>query len=244
MWIDFLRACQAGLVACSLFMLALLLIVSVCFALAPFARELWAKFRRADPVGRAVALLVVCIATAYGGAKSVDNVGADDGITLVDVLVEYDATHDVTAVEVHFIGNNVTVSTPVSVRDADTEAWRELEKIGATVTVDLSENILSFSVAGDVAGSRYWWVGSDTPAVIVETEGIEITFFHVSSTSVVIMWTCDDPNAVEFEIQRRHDAADQWQTVGVTSQHSYSYLGFTVGETWEWRVISTYEEVE
>ena len=149
-----------------------------------------------------------------------------------------------TAVEVSFTGHNVTTATPVSVRNDQKEYWRELEKIGATVTTDLATNILAFAVAGDVSTNKFWWVGTETPAVIIETTGITITHFAASSSSVQIMWTCDDPNATEYMIQRRRKGTKQWETVGVTTSLAFVYVGFTVGETWEWRVVSTYEEVE
>lgn len=244
MWSDFLTVCQAGLTACCLFMGLLLLAVCVGLTLAPLIREQWAKLRKLRPLEKAVALVAVAVAIAYGGTKPVQNAGADDGIALVSVAVEYDETNDVTAVEVSFTGHNVTTATPVSVRNDQTENWREMEKIGATVTSDLATNLLSFAVSGNVSTNRYWWVGTETPAVIIETTGITITHFAASSSSVQIMWTCDDPNATEYMIQRRRKGAAQWETVGVTTSLAFVYVGFTVGETWEWRVLSTYAEVE
>lgn len=244
MWNDFLTACQAGLTACCLYMLALLLAVCAALTLAPLIREQWAKLRKMKPLEKAVGLVAVAVAIAYGGTKPVQNAGADDGIALVGVAVEYDATNDVTAVEVSFTGHNVTTATPVSVRNDQTENWRELEKIGATVTTDLATNVLAFAVAGNVSTNTYWWVGTETPAVIIESKGIEITHFAASSRAVEIMWTCDDPNATEYVIQRRRKGAAQWETVGVTSSLAFVYVGFTVGETWEWRVSSTYTEGE
>ena len=248
MWSDFFTACQAGLTACCLYMGGLLIAVCVCMTLAPFVRTHWEKarstLRKMKTLDKAVALVAVVVAIAYGGTKPVQNAGADEGIALVSVAVEYDETNDVTAVEVSFTGHNVTTATPVSVRNDQTENWRELEKIGATVTTDLATNLLAFAVAGNVATNTFWWVGTETPAVIIETTGITITHFAASSSSVQIMWTCDDPNATAYTIQRRRKGAAQWETVGVTSSLAFVYVGFTVGETWEWRVSSTYAEVE
>lgn len=241
---DFLAACQAGLTACCLFMCLLLIAVGVGFTLAPVIRAQWAGFRKLSPLKKAVALVAVAVAIAYGGTKPVQNAGADEGIALVSVAVEYDETNDVTAVEVSFTGHNVTTETPVSVRNDQKENWRELEKIGATVTTELATNLLAFAVAGDVSTNKFWWVGTETPAVIIETTGITITHFAASSSSVQIMWTCDDPNATEYMIQRRRKGTKQWETVGVTTSLAFVYVGFTVGETWEWRVSSTYAEVE
>ena len=237
-----IEAIQAGLTACCLFALAVLSVVCVALVCGPAIRQQWEKFRKLGGVEKSLVAVALVAAIAYGGTKPVQNAGADEGIALVAVAVEYDETNDVTAVEVSFTGHNVTTATPVSVRNDETENWRELVKIGATVTSDLSTNLLAFAVSGNVATNRFWWVGTETPAVIVETTGIEITYFAASSSSVQIMWTCDDPNATEFVIQRRRKGATQWETVGVTSSFAFVYVGFTVGETWEWRVTSTYTE--
>jgi len=244
MWTDFVKACQAGLTASCLFLLALSLVVCAALTLAPLIREQWAKLRKLRPLEKAVGLVAVVVATVFGGTKPVLNAGADEGIALVSVAVEYDSMNDVTAVEVKFTGHNVTTATPVSVRNDQTENWRELEKIGATVTTDLATNVLAFAVSDNVSTYLFWWVGTETPAVIIEITGIEITHFAASSSSVQIMWTCDDPNATEYVIQRRRKGAAQWETVGVTSSLAFVYVGFTVGETWEWRVSSTYEATE
>lgn len=237
-----IEAIQAGLTACCLFALAVLSVVYVALVCGPAIRQQWAKFRILGGIEKALAAVALVVVIAYGGTKPVQNAGADAGIALVGVAVEYDETNDVTAVEVTFTGHNVTTATPVSVRNAETEQWRELAKIGATVTSDLATNLLAFAVSGNVSTNRYWWVGTETPAVIVETTGITIEFFAASSSSVQIAWSCDDPNATEFSIQRRRKGTTQWETVGVTSSLAFAYVGFTVGETWEWRVSSTYTE--
>lgn len=187
---------------------------------------------------------LVAVAVVYGGSKPVYNAGADTGIALVGVFTEYDPTNDVTAVEVKFTGSNVGVLTPVSVRNSDREQWSALVKNNPAVTVDLPTNILSFAVSGNASTNRYWWVGSDTPAVIVETVGVTVTNFVASSKFVSILWTCDDPKATVFEVQRRRNAGSQWTTVGTTTEFGFVYSGFTVGETWHWRVSSTYADTE
>ena len=65
-----------------------------------------------------------------------------------------------------------------------------------------------------------------------------------SSKFVSILWTCDDPKATVFEVQRRRNAGSQWTTVGTTTEFGFVYSGFTVGETWHWRVSSTYADTE
>lgn len=235
-------ALYAGLVAVCVFSAALFSLVCAAIVVWPYVRGLVNRWQRLGAGDKAAAVVALVIAVAYAGTKPVQNAGADEGIALVGVAVEYDATNDLTVVEVSFVGHNVTTATPVSVRNGEKEIWRELEKIGATVTTDLPTNILAFAVAGDVSTNKFWWVGTDTPAVIIETTGITITHFAASSSSVQIMWTCDDPQAVEYVIQRRRKGAAQWESVGVTTSLAFVYVGFTVGETWEWRVTSTYME--
>lgn len=237
-----IEAMKAGLAAVCIFAGITAAAFCAAFTARAFILRLLERARRTPPGTKASAVFFAAIALLYAGTKSVQNAGADEGIALVAVAVEYDATNDLTAVEVSFVGHNVTTATPVSVRNGEKENWHELEKIGATVTTDLPTNLLAFAVAGDVSTNKFWWVGTETPAVIIETTGITITHFAASSSSVEIMWTCDDPQAVEYVIQRRRKGAAQWETVGVTTSLAFVYVGFTVGETWEWRVTSTYME--
>ena len=236
-----IEAIQAGLTAAGIVLCIVLMAICTCMVWLPVMREQAAKWKRMKLDRKAAAIIAVVIAISYGGSK-MSNIGADEGITLAAIWVEYDQTNEVTAVEVRYTGGTLTAATPVSVREADTDQWRELAKIDPVVITDLPTNVLSFVVAGNEATNRYWWVGYDTPAVIIETEGIKITFFLASSQSVQIAWTCDDPRATEFAVQRRRKRTQVWETVGVTSSMSYIYTGFTVGETWEWRVSSTYTE--
>ena len=240
---DFISSYQAGLTACCLFIGLLIIAVAFGFTVGPANMALLARFRKMSPLTKSVAIFAVFSSVSYAGYKLM-RAGADEGIALVSVFSAYDKTNDVSAVEVRFTGNNVTTATPVSVRNDQTENWRELEKIGAIVTTDFATNTLAFAVSGHVLTNAFWWVGTETPAVIIESKGIEITHFAASSRSVEIMWTCDDPNATEYVIQRRRKGAAKWETVGVTSSLAFVYVGFTVGETWEWRVSSTYAEVE
>lgn len=199
-----IEAIQAGLTASALFLFAIMIVALVAFAAAPVMKEAWTKWRKRGKLDKVVSLVAVGIAIAYGGSKSHDvpNAGADDGIALVGISAEYDSTNDVTAVNVKYTAGDVTVSTPVSVRNAENEQWWALEKIDATVTTGQT-NVLAFAVAGNAATNRYWWVGVDTPAVIIESQGITITNYVATSKSVRIDWTCDDPKATVFAVQRK-----------------------------------------
>lgn len=220
--------------------------VSFVFMLAPlFAPDACRSVNDAlrALVRKPVLFTGVVLLVLYAGSKhvSVRNPGADEGIVLTSITTEYDSTNDVSEVIVSFTEGQVTAATPVSVRPSPDKLWTELVKSNAVLDLELSPHTLTFTVPGNVGTNAYWWVGSDTPAVIIETQGIEIVHFAASSHAVQIAWNCSDPYATEFVIQRRRSVADPWETVGATTSMSFVYTGFTVGETWMWRVISTYE---
>ena len=238
-----IEAIQAGLTASALFLFAIMIVALVAFAAAPVMKEAWTKWRKRGKLDKVVSLVAVGIAIAYGGSKSHDvpNAGADDGIALVGISAEYDSTNDVTAVNVKYTAGDVTVSTPVSVRNAESEQWRALEKIDATVTTGQT-NVLAFAVAGNAATNRYWWVGVDTPPVVIEDAGITITNFVATSKFVHIDWTCENPKATVFALQRQLEGEAQFETVTTTTANSITFGGFTVGKTTKWRITSTYTE--
>lgn len=239
-----IKVLLGGFTAACLFCAALLFGIALIAIAAPHVRDLFRKMRR-HKLEAALFAAVLAEIAYYGGSKQSNiDAGADDGIVLAGVNVDYDSTNDVTAVAVLFTSGNVTVDTPVSVRNSESEEWRELVKHNAEITTDLSTNILSFTVWGNPATNRYWWVGVDTPAVIIESEGIKITRFIATSKSVNILWTCDDPRATSFEVQRRLKGSTAWETVAETSLLGYTHDGFTVGQSWEWRVIAVYPAEE
>ena len=161
-------AIKAGLTAlCEFGALALF---AVCF-IVNVQRLIDEAKRRMRNADKAVLSMFTVALTIFAGAKHAQmNAGADAAISLVSVGAEYDSTNDVTSVEVRFTGQGVTTATPVSVRNDQTEAWRELEKIGAEITTDFTTNILSFGVYGNVGTNRYWWVGTETPAPSARVE--------------------------------------------------------------------------
>lgn len=239
-----IKVLLGGFTAACLFCAALLFGVGLLAVIVPRVRDAVRKLRKHKVESVAIGVVLAAL-VYYGGAKqSSFNAGADDGIVLAGVNVDYDSTNDVSAVAVFFTSGNVTVDTPVSVRNAESEEWRELVKHNAEVTVDLATNALTFVVWGNPATNRFWWVGVDTPAVIIESEGIKITRFVATSKSVNILWTCDDPRATSFEVQRRLKGTTAWETVAETSLLGYTHDGFTVGQSWEWRVIAVYPAEE
>lgn len=234
----------AGFTAACLFCASLLFGVGLLAVVVPRVRDAVRKLRKHKVE---VALFAVALAgiAYYGGSKQLNiDAGADDGIVLAGVNVDYDSTNDVAAVAVLFTSGNVTVDTPVSVRNAESEEWRELVKHNAEVTTDLATNALTFVVWGNPVTNHFWWVGSDLPAVIIESKGIEIEHFLATSKFVEIEWTCDDPKAKYFSVQRRLKGAAEWETVAETPFLAFRREEFTVGQSWEWRVIAVYPAEE
>ena len=234
---------QAGLTAVGVFVSLLFFAGYLAVVIYRACADAFGKMRPDER--KAFALFTAALAF-YAGAKHIilpPDAGADEGYSVAEIVADYISSNDVTTVDVKFCGAGVTTNTPVSVRNSVSEEWRELAKSDAAITCDLPTNVLSFVVYGNAETNRYWWVGTDKPSIIVETTGIEIVYFLATSHSVQIAWTCDDPHATEFAIQRRL-RGETWDTVAVTTDTAFEYIGFTVGESWEWRVISTYTEGE
>lgn len=245
---ELLQTIIGGLTVSMMFLLAVCVIALTLLQIGPEVRRGIVEFmRKLGKGGKVLAIAAFLTAVIYGGSKfrpSMGNAGSDEGLNLIQILANYDSTNDVTEISVMFTGSGITALTPVSVRNNQQEQWLELDKTDPILINDSTTNTLSFTVSGDAEAYCFWWVGSDTPAVIVETTGITITWFQATSQSVQISWTCDDPRATEFAVQRKRKRSAVWETVGVTTSLAYIYMGFTVGETWEWRVTATYTEGE
>lgn len=220
-----------------------LLAVIVLAATAP-----WFAARLREFFGVGLIFAGVAVGFIYvGSTKHVTNAGADSGISLAYIDV---ATNDVpdTVVTVAYT-NGVTASTPVWVRDKVTDRWTELEKNDASIASSNGVNYLTFTVPGtNYLQSTYWWVGSDTPPVVVESSGIEIVSFVCTSRRCDVSFTCSDPNCTAFKLQDSddgeewHDAAEI-QAPGAfnpATVHQISASGFFVGRTRYWRVFSSY----
>jgi len=220
-------------------------------------RKVWDKayhdWLRLDGIGRIGAVAALVLMTMFGGAKHgpVSNAGADDGIGLVgiwtdttNIVVSASVTNVYTLVDVKWTNGTVTTATPVSVRNSNREAWVALTKYDAEATVDLSTNVLSFTVHTNVQSYTYWWVGVDTPPIYVEEKNIVLTSFVASSTSISLAWTCEDPLATLFNVQTREKDTDPWTTVCQVPRGdtmSCSINGFWIGKTRQWRIMSSYE---
>ena len=182
----------------------------------------------------------VIAAWMYAANKyHVNDFGADDDLGVVAVQAHYDSTNDLTHVRVSFTNSAVTTDTPVHVRNFEASPWTLLEKLMATVTVDMPTNYLDFAVSGNEDGRLHWWVGNDTPAVIIESTGILVTQFEARSHYVLIAWSCDDPRVTMYEVQMRLKGDGDWSTVAETADTLHVHYGFYLDRNTEWRVIST-----
>lgn len=245
---EFVQQFQSVLmVACGI-ALAVCLFCLFLFAAAPTVCDAVRRFLSLSAVQRIVVAIVIVGFAQYGATKGlgrVRNEGSDEGLQVVGVYTGatniVDAvsgeTNRYTAVEVWYLGSGVTTTTPVSVRDAIDEDWTELAKTDAGYGTEGTTNKMTFIAAGDYASKMFWWIGTDTPAKIVESVGITITEFTVASKFVKISWTCDTPGISTFTVQRRLAGTQAWESVATTSDSTFIYMGFTVDRTWEWRVV-------
>ena len=213
------------------------------------------KFRELPLPIKIVLGLGLVIFTLHGGMKRPgwrENAGADKeidfvGITAnaVDVVDDAGVTNVITEVEVFFHGLNVTADTAVSVRMSETNSWTELEKIDPVLNYDALTNSLAFTVSNDVTPYKYWWVGDDTPAIVVETKGIEVQSFLATSKFIDIVFTCDDPKATTFYLQTRKYGSTAWTSVASMERAElmhFHFEGFYIGESREWRIYTEYIE--
>lgn len=215
------------------------------------------KFRDL-PIGVKIILgLGLVVFTLHGGMKRPgwrDNAGADKHIDLIGIVAnkvdnidDAGSTNTITEVEVLFRSNNVTIETPVQVRMSPTNSWTELEKIEPTIVTDSITNTLAFVVVDDVTNYKYWWVGDDTPAITVETKGIEVKSFVATSKFIDIVFSCDDEKATTFYLQTRKLGSTAWQSVASVGRGEvmrFHHEGFLIGESREWRIYTEYLEGE
>ncbi len=245
---EFAHQFQSILLAVCVFALAVSLFCLFLFAVVPRTWEAVRRFLSLSAIERILVGTVIVGFVHYGATKGigrVQNEGSDDGLQVVGVYAGATnivdgvtgATNRYTAVEVWYLGSGVTTSTPVSVRDAIDEDWTELTKNDAGYGTEGTTNKMTFISAGDYASKRFWWIGTDTPAKIVESVGITITEFTVASKFVRISWTCDTPGVSTFTVQRRLAGTQAWESVATTSDTTFIYMGFTVDRTWEWRIV-------
>lgn len=242
---------------------ALAALASACWLLArvivPAFARLFATFGkgRSARVAMAVTLAVLCHA---GATKNIlGKTGADEGVVLaaveaevVGVEVSPGVTNFHTDVSVGYTGGTLSEDTPFLGRDTDEDPWSEMPKYDVSFLHDAVTNWMFFTVSGTgPIDYRQVWLGNDPPDIHVVTEGVKLEYLLVTPRSVAIAWSCDDERCVRFDIHRRkvdrnRRPLSDWETVvsGVEDT-AWVWEGvFTVGESWEYRVSSTYKEGE
>lgn len=218
-------------------------------------------FRRQGVFGKMVVAFFVAGMVQYGATKGfwtrVAHDGGDDILTVtgiytavsnvVDETVSPPVTNKVPMVRVEWLGNGGTVDTPVSIRQSETNHWAEVEKIDPVITQEGITNVLQFATSTNLAGTAYWWFGTDLPAIIVTEEGIEIKEFEQTTKFVRFRFACGEQEATEFFIRRRKVGAADWEIIGSVPAH-YGYdiefkrEMFTVDTDYDWSIVTTIEE--
>lgn len=243
--------------------LAVLVAVVVFRKFAPLWEEIWRKWLHLDGFGRVIVVVGFCLATMYGGSKGfwgrVQHDGGDDILTVtgiytavsnvVDTSVTPAVTNHVPMVRVEWLGNGGTAYTPVSIRESETNEWKEIVKLDPVVSIEGVTNVLQFVAETNYANVAYWWFGVDKPAIVVTEEGIEIREFWVTTRKVHLAWVCGETEATSFVIRRREQGNADWEDVAaVPAQYGVvnSWTGhlFTVDKTYDWMIQTTIQEGE
>lgn len=200
------------------------------------------EFHRNKGVLLTVPMVVACI--MYGGSKGGgpsyrSGVTADSDIGLVGLIAETNAVPD-TVVSVYYTSGLVTASTPVSVRNLQTEAWTELVKTDCQYDSVGTTNVFQFVVAGtNYLDSAYWHVGSSKPPIVVTSSDINIETIVTSANFVYLKWNCTDANCTSFSVMTSEDGSS-WSLAGTTSNKEFTVSGFLVGRTRWWKITSSY----
>jgi len=242
-------ACIAGLVA----MLAALVVMKAV----PFFDTLWHDYLHLDGVGRVVVGVCVTMAAMYGGSKGgfwgrVSSDGADTGIGLVGVFTAVSndvqtvggvvTTNQIPMVAVMWTNGTVTASTDVSFRFSNTNQWSSVVKTSPRIYADGTTNILEFVTSENFSSYKYWWVGSDKPAVVIISSEITINTFSEDSHGVSITWSCTDARATEFVVWTKKLTDQTWTQRAVVNGYSVRLTGFFVGEDMDYKITSTFLE--
>lgn len=194
---------------------------------------------------------IAAIAIIYGGSKNIlPRFSSDEGITITSATMEV-ATNDVdlTSLTYSYTGTN-DVSLPLWVRQSVSNEWEHLgqEWLFDTRTYENGTNTCYYFVnppASNIVPYAMYYLGNDPPPVeIVESGGVEILAFSMTSKSVTITY------AVDGEVLRGKTGtlhvetceADNIWMDSYTTNHAATVTntitgnGFFVGRTTKWRV--------
>lgn len=200
------------------------------------------EFRRNKFVVLTVPLVVSLVyvgSTKNAGPNFIPGATSDAEIGLVGITTETNSVPD-TVVSVYYTSGTVLSSTPVSVRNLQTDAWTELVKTDCQYDTLDTTNVFRFVTAGtNWLNATYWHVGTSKPPIIVSSSDIFITSIVSQSGFIRIAWRCTDPNCTSFSVMTSEDG-NSWSVAGTTTSKEYTCVGFLVGKTRWWKVTSSY----
>lgn len=252
---DFIAAYQAGLTACCLFVLALSLMILAAIVIVPLVRLHWSKaratFLKMTLLDKAVALLSVSVAVVYGGSKNLrPRFSCDSGIVVTEATLNV-ATNDTDATTLvySYAGTNDVV-LPLWVRQSVSNEWEHLgeEWVFGARTYANGTNTVEYFVqppASNVVPLAMYYVGNDPPPVeIVESGGVKILAFSMTSKAVTITYAVDGtvlrgkPGTLHVETSEKDNVWIDLYTTNhaETVTNTLTHTGFFVGRTTKWRV--------
>lgn len=223
---------------------------------APLWAIVWRKFLRLDGFGKVVCVVGFTMAALYGGSKGfwrpVQNGGADSVYNLVGIYTAVSndvqvvggqtVTNEIPMAAVMTLNGPVPESIEISVRESETNQWTVIEKVAPYFETEGTTNIFAFTTTEDYSGYRYWWAGTDKPAVVITSSGIEITGYRATSKAVWFSWKCEQPLAKVFQVQCKGERDRDWTTVATVEGYEATIDGFWIGQTHDWRIVSEYLE--
>ena len=199
----------------------------------------------------AVLISIVAVAIIYGGSKNIlPRFSSDDGITVTSAVMDI-ATNDVdqTFLTYSYTGTN-DVSLPLWVRQSVSNDWEHLgqEWLFDSRVYENGTNTCYYFVnppASNIVPFAMYYVGNDPPPVeIVESGGVEIRSFSMTSKSVTIVYAVDG-SVLHGRTGRlfveKSEADNIWMEMYSTNHvsgvtNTLVGTGFYVGKTTKWRV--------
>ena len=248
---EFIANYKTWLTACCIFILLMLIAICVVFTLAPLLREPLARLRKLSPIEKAVALVAVSVAIVYGGSKNIlPRFSCDAGIEVTEATLNV-ATNDTDATTLvySYAGTNDVV-LPLWVRQSISNEWEHLgeEWVFGARTYANGTNTLEYFVqppASNVVPFAMYYVGNDPPPVeIVESGGVKILAFSMTSKAVTITYAVDGtvlrgkPGTLHVETSEKDNVWINLYTTNhaETVTNTLTSTGFFVGRTTKWRV--------
>ncbi len=214
------------------------------------------KLRALRRAGWACVLAAV-VAVIHGGSKNIiQRFSSDGGIEVTSAVMDI-ATNDVdqTFLTYSYTGTN-DVSLPLWVRQSVSNDWEHLgqEWVFDSRVYENGTNTCHYFVdppASNIVPFAMYYVGNDPPPVeIVESGGVEILSFCMTSKAVTITYAVDGtvlrgkPGTLHVE---RSETDNVWIDLYTTNHadtvtNTLTGTGFFVGRTTKWRVRMEVEQ--